>query len=111
MTHSAAVISEIARERERQISVEGWTIEHDNVHDCGELAVAAACYALGVPEVSRSCYAENGSAIISVKLWPWSTAWWNPKTSRQDLIRAAALIVAEIERLDRAAAPKTDGTS
>jgi hypothetical protein len=36
-------------------------------------------------------------------LWPWHDDWWKPKDRRRDLIRAAALIVAEIERLDRAA--------
>ncbi len=35
------VILEIARERERQMSVEGWTVEHDDEHSCGELANAA----------------------------------------------------------------------
>jgi hypothetical protein len=37
-------------------------------------------------------------------LWPWSVQWWKPKDRRRDLVRAGALIVAEIERLDRAAA-------
>ena len=34
--------------------------------------------------------------------WPWHRQWWKPKNARRDLVRAAALIVAEIERLDRA---------
>lgn len=32
--------------------------------------------------------------------------WWKPGAPRRMLIKAAALIVAEIERLDRAAAKK-----
>jgi hypothetical protein len=36
-------------------------------------------------------------------VWPWSREWWQPKDRRRDLVRAGALIVAEIERLDRAA--------
>jgi len=32
----------------------------------------------------------------------WAREWWKPKDRRRDLIRAAALIVAEIERLDHA---------
>ena len=35
-------------------------------------------------------------------LWPWAASWWKPKNRRRDLVRAAALIVAEIERIDRA---------
>ena len=41
-------------------------------------------------------------AIFGIMDIPWwSKDWWKPKDKRRDLIRAAALIVAEIERLDR----------
>ena len=36
-------------------------------------------------------------------------AKWQPTTSRRDLVKAGALVLAEIERLDRAAAPKPEG--
>jgi hypothetical protein len=80
------VVNEIAAERRRQIEQEGWTTEHDDQHTDGSLADAAAVY-LGA-EVP----------------WPasWSLEWYKPKNYRRDLIRAGALIVAEIERLDRA---------
>lgn len=41
--------------------------------------------------------------------WPrsWSRAWWKPKNPRRDLVRAAALLIAEIERLDRRAPEET----
>lgn len=82
------VIAEIHAERRRQIEREGWSARHDDRHHgCGELAGAAACYA--VPELKDH-------------LWPWQDNDWKPKERRRDLIRAAALIVAEIERLDRA---------
>ncbi len=35
----------IAAERQRQMTAEGWTHEHDDEHDDGSLATAAACYA------------------------------------------------------------------
>lgn len=104
MTPHEYVILEIARERERQIEQEGWTPEHDDGHVSGEIAQAAACYALPRPEM--------GGFVNIPRLWPWSWShqWWKPKDRRGDLIRAAALIVAEIERLDRAAAaPADDG--
>lgn len=85
-----SVIEEIAAERGRQIEVEGWTPEHDDEHACGEMAYAAACYCIAT--VDRS-----GPPAC----WPWAASWWKPKSRRRDLIRAAALIVAEIERLDR----------
>lgn len=85
------VIDEIAAERKRQKDAEGWSESHDDEHDGGALAVAAACYAISDhPETVK-------------RLWNWDWKWWKPKDRRRDLIRAGALIVAEIERLDRAA--------
>lgn len=98
-------IADVIAERERQKSVEGWTTEHDDSHDEGEMAAAAACYAsptraFKVDKIVGPTYEEFWSYV---DLWPWSHAWWKPKDRRRDLVRAAALIVAEIERLDRLA--------
>ena len=96
-------IDEIAAERRRQVEVEGWTAEHDDIHRSGEMAQAAAAYAFHAGTCSA---AEELGGVYSPKAphhaWPWSHRWWKPKDRRRDLIRAAALIVAEIERLDRA---------
>lgn len=86
------VIDEIRQERVRQIKVEGWTAEHDDEHSSGEMAKAAACYALDAARAQE--YRERS-------YWPWDWSWWKPRTPRKNLIRAAALIVAEIERIDR----------
>ena len=94
---SVGVLAEIRWERERQRVDEGWTHEHDDQHSCGELAQAAACYAHPAP------WGVCPQAGAPPKLWPWSIAWWKPKDRRRNLVRAAALIVAEIERMDRAA--------
>lgn len=104
------VLEEIAAERRRQVEAEGWTPEHDDGHAKGEMAVAAACYALAAAEcpAERALMDQFGDASGTpsrlLKIWPWSRDWWKPKSRRRDLIRAAALIVAEIERLDRGAA-------
>ena len=84
-----SIVGEIRDERYRQISEEGWSPAHDDEHNCNELADAAACYALGQP-----------SQIIE-QLWPWAQEWWKPTDKRRNLVKAGALIVAEIERLDR----------
>lgn len=89
------VIEELAAERRRQIEAEGWSPEHDDEHRDGELAAAAAAYALH--DLRGGFFGRWHSTI-----WPWALHWWKPKSRRRDLIRAAALIVAEIERLDRA---------
>lgn len=94
-----SAITEIAAERRRQIEGEGWTPEHDDQHASGEMAMAAAAYAYnaGQGETGRSWNVGRHPVV-----WPWSDEWWKPKDRRRDLVRAAALIVAEIERLDRA---------
>lgn len=60
------------------------------------MAKAAACYALQS--------AAPGNHGDYLRFWPWDSSWWRPKDARRDLVRAAALLLAEIERLDRAAA-------
>ena len=73
--------------------------QHDDQHDHSEMAYAAASYAL-----SAADYYLGGSKTrwFSIpKVWPWPDGAWKPKNARRDLVRAAALIIAEIERLDR----------
>lgn len=91
-------LDDIAAERLRQIESEGWTLDHDDCHNKGELALAAAGYAqfAGASEMHRDFFAHR-----IPKWWPWSASWWKPKDRRRDLVKAGALIVAEIERLDR----------
>lgn len=100
-----SVLDEIAAERRRQIEVEGFTPDHDAYHANGEIARAAACYAwlAGIPWDRSVRIADVLCAREGTPQWPWEPSWWKPKDRRRDLIRAAALIVAEIERLDRAA--------
>ena len=85
---------EVLGERQRQVTAEGWTPTHDDEHEIGELARAAACYAANA----------TGYRLQSrINIWPWDREWWKPSTPRRDLIKAGALILAEIERLDRRA--------
>ncbi len=91
----------IMAERERQISQEGWTPEHDDNHGNGELAIAAACYARFAADTAY--LGGNATRRLSPpKDWPWDHEWWKPHASIHDLVRAGALIAAEIDRLRRA---------
>lgn len=85
--------SDVLAERRRQVAAEGWTPEHDDAHSNGEMARAAACYAS--PLTTPHDTLPYG--------WPWSSAWWKPSSYRRNLVKAAALLLAEIERLDRRA--------
>ncbi|HGM7497109.1 TPA: hypothetical protein ACKQGL_000990 [Pseudomonas aeruginosa] len=89
---------DVRAERRRQVEAEGWTPEHDDAHSHGQMARAAACYAL-----AGSSAPNDGTAALLVSLaWPWDEQWWKPSTARRDLVKACALALAEIERLDRA---------
>ncbi|EJT8813614.1 ead/Ea22-like family protein [Escherichia coli] len=88
-------ILDVIAERQRQQSVEGWMPEHDDEHCNGELAMAAVCYINETGTVNR-----NGGKPWG---WPWDASWWKPNARRRNLVKAGALILAEIERIDRAA--------
>lgn len=86
------IFDEIAARRQYQIA-KGYDAAHDDSHIKGEIADAAACYA-------------SMKAADTFGIWPW----WDSKPNHQPtlserrrsyLIDAAAMIVAEIERLDR----------
>ena len=92
----------VLAERRRQVSEEWWTPQHDDKHTEGEIARAGACYAYmaGAGDDGRRHVLATGVPY----LWPWSREWWKPTDRRRDLVKAGALILAEIERLDRASA-------
>ncbi|SXF28659.1 hypothetical protein [Klebsiella variicola] len=87
-----AAAADVLAERQRQVTAEGWTAERDDGYQNSELADAAACYAI---------HAHN-QGFSTPAHWPWSQDWWKQTSPRRDLVKAGALILAEIERLDRA---------
>lgn len=82
----------ILNERERQVEEEGWTPEHDDKFTAGELVQAAICYA----------FVPLQRIMLFSGFWPWDITWFKPTTRIRDLVRAGALIAAEIDRLKRA---------
>ncbi|MFU6916369.1 hypothetical protein ACM74F_08590 [Pseudomonas aeruginosa] len=83
---------DVQAERRRQNNAEGWTPEHDDLYCAAELPRAAAAYIL------------SGANDEAPAAWPFVAKWWKPRDARANYVRAGALILAEIERLDRAAA-------
>jgi hypothetical protein len=111
----------IAAERARQINVKGWTPEHDDEHFDASLALAAVCYAAPKRLFMRDEYATSVSFED-----PWPDSWdkrydkrgsygngfevgngiADPATytfeQRLDLlVKAGAMLAAEIDRLQR----------
>lgn len=105
-------IRAIEDERLRQVHDEGWDAAHDDEHWDGGLALAAACYAsLAAAAAQNGSPAEVYQAAEPPFRWPWERKWWKPKNPRRDLVRAAALIVAELDRIDRKAPAASTATN
>lgn len=91
----------IAEERQRQIDVYGYDDEHifnsPEDYQLGELALAAACYAL--PDDERISHDE--SFVPTPDLFPWDQQYWKPSPENRvrELVKAASMLVAEIDRL------------
>lgn len=99
---------DVIGERNRQIEQEYYSIEHDDSYQNNELPRAAASYLNNVVSrgwVFNSVYGPEAYQSEEVPdLWPWSDEHWKPKNPRRDLVKAAALIIAEIDRMDRSSA-------
>lgn len=82
---------DVALERKRQVNGEGYSLYRDDGYANGELARAASVYA--------SLAGRPGTMSTD---WPWGESTFKPSADRRrDLVKAGALILAEIERLDR----------
>ncbi|WP_052195899.1 hypothetical protein [Delftia sp. ZNC0008] len=106
------VLSQAARdvlaERRRQVEAEGWTPEHDDQHDEGEMCFAAAGYAAvasdNLQAISRDIDRDLtlDDNVYPPTNYPWPRSWeFKPCTPRRALVKSGALILAEIERIDR----------
>lgn len=126
---SARVAEELFAERRRQRAPkeaggEAWSIAHDDdAHRVGELEGAASAYAYAAsvredhsPFLDLSAKRprppiRTGWLVVDFlwQVWPWSPAWWKPDIDapgwrRRCLVKAGALIIAAIEKIDRAEA-------
>jgi hypothetical protein len=134
---TSKAVADVITERARQVQDFGWTPNHDDQYSKGELAGAAACYALkdtsypyrdfnpkpkyaAVVEAREIAEKSMGTLRKTLALmreqeeavhgprpprwFPWDRSWWRPGSRRRNLVKAAALLIAEIELLDR-----TDG--
>lgn len=113
-------LQDVIAERSRQIECEKFSTDRDDaIHTGGQLAEAAAAYALShrindnngdkifrfVHEIfwARGGYEFTNVDIPISAIFPlsWNIAWFKPGDRRRDLVKAAALLLAEGERLDR----------
>ena len=95
----------IADERKRQIDVEGWSKTHGAAHPKGDLALAGCAYVLdAVAEYSGALAQRKDLFRCHAQLfWPsaWLGEYWKPTPNDpvRQLVKAGALIAAEIDKL------------
>lgn len=80
--------SDVINERNRQVEI-GFDAENDDAYKGDTMIDIAVCYARG---------------SINQSYWPFGEPAFKDKGPRQNLVRAAALLIAEIDRLDRGTA-------
>lgn len=83
-------------ERRRQVAQEGFTAEHDDMYQDGQLLRAAASYLL------------KAAGIATLRLlpfWPWKRDWFKDSDSERCLEKGFALLCAEMDRRDRSESP------
>lgn len=100
---------EVLAERQRQIDAEGYDASHDDDHSPEDIVRAGLTYALlslAHPDHRGdvSIGLNSGGVKINWKdhaklLWPWVDGP-KPKNMRRDLVRAAALLIAAVDRMD-----------
>jgi hypothetical protein len=99
--NAPASLRSVLAERIRQIQFHCFYPDQDEEYVNGDLALAGACYAV---EAVKQATETEGAMRLAPEAWPWMAASWKPHDQRRNLVKAGALILAEIDRLDRAAA-------
>lgn len=103
-TLQSQAMVDVFNERQRQIEKEGYSTANDDLYRSNELVRAGAGYVNQVVGRSWTYNKETPEVYQNEEVpefWPWAESFWKPKSPREDLVRAAALLIAEIERIDR----------
>lgn len=104
-THSSKACLDVMNERNRQINNEHFSTEEDDNYEQNELLRASISYSTHALSrgwvYSSNLGPQDYQSEEAPDLWGFDLDSWKPKNPRQDLVRAAALLVAEIERIDR----------
>lgn len=109
-TMTSKALKAVIAERQRQQSDEGWTPEHDDGHVNDEIAAMAAYYAMPVGARDWPASETGYGATFGEAIRP--EGWQAKESDRWDeLVKAGALVLAELERLERAGAVSTGGAA
>jgi hypothetical protein len=93
-------VASVLAEKKRIVDVEGYTPELDDAYVDAELAFAGIAYAV------HYTLGNQIASDASLCFWPptWRKELYKPKSPRRNLVRAIALLLCEVERIDRKSA-------
>lgn len=90
----------IREERGRQLFIHEYDDDHDNQLTDGELIDAALCYLDAA--AWQTSFPNDQLPPLGAFNWPFEPDRWKPHKDRnRNLVKAAALIAAELDRLHR----------
>jgi hypothetical protein len=84
---------------ERDKQVEKFGTEGDDKHSESELVHAAMAYCQMA--LTQANVRSPNEESVRLLYWPWGKSTWRPEDRTKNLVKAAALIAAEIERTNR----------
>lgn len=93
-------VRDIEMERDYQIKQKDCQTTRDDTYTDNQLIRAACSYALHATNEAQGGCEQTHATIMGV--WPWPEGSFSKCDKRSSLVKAAALLVAEIERIDRA---------
>lgn len=84
----STAIDLVKEEREKQINKYGYTAVHDRQHHNKAVLYGALAY------LNSVIYSPN----IGIEDWPFEEESFNPEGDIKNLVKAAAMIIAEIDK-------------
>lgn len=100
---AGTAVRDVIAERGAQVDKHRYTLEHDQGHDPAELALAAAAY---LNTAIDQMHGKEHPASEVPEEWPFDNGW-KPGDVRRNLVKALALGLATLDRLDNA--PRDSG--
>lgn len=90
-------LRDVLAKRLSQVERHGFDLAHDREHDAGELALGAASY---LNTAIDQLHGTEHPADEPADTWPWEASAWKPGTARANLVKALALGLATVDRID-----------
>lgn len=98
---TGAGLADVVAERIAQIEANGFTLAHDEGHHPAQLAAGAASYLnTGIDQLNGIEHDPQDPADT----WPWEREAWRPGDARTNIVKALAIGLAVLDRLDGKAA-------